>query len=126
MFDGFPRNRRLSHRAPIAMAVRKTVGNRVVLCQAADISAGGIFLASVLDELHPTLREARCLLEFTLPGSRVPIAARGRVIRQVANGRFHLTAIRFATIAPSHRRLIQRYVRSPAAAPVIQPIFLRG
>ena len=80
----------------------------------------------MLDELHPTLREARCLLEFTLPGSRVPIAARGRVIRQVANGRFHLTAIRFATIAPSHRRLIQRYVRCPGAAPVSQPVFLRG
>lgn len=105
------------------MAVREKIGDRVVLCQASDISAGGMFVATVSDELHPG--DARCLLEFTLPGSRVPIAARGRIVRQTANGRFRLAAISFAAIAPSHRRLIQRYVRSPAAVPSAQPIFLR-
>lgn len=104
------------------MAVRKTIGDKVVLCQASDISTDGIFLASVHDEPCPI--QARCLLEFTLPGSRVTIAARGRVVRQDVNGRYALTAVRFAAIAPSHRRLIQRYVRAPAAVPAAPPIFL--
>ncbi len=103
------RNRRQCQRVPISIAVRKRVGEEVVLCQAGDISADGIFLASV-DE-SPS--EARCLLEFSLPGSKTVISARGRVVRKVQNGRYQLTAVRFATIAPSHRRLIDRYVANP-------------
>jgi hypothetical protein len=115
MTQASPENRRQSLRAPIAVAVKKKVGDRVLLCQASDISTEGIFVASVLDQLDPN--DARCLLEFSLPGSTVVIAARGRVVRQAAKGRFHLSAIRFAAIAPSHRRLIQRYVRGPSAVP---------
>jgi c-di-GMP-binding flagellar brake protein YcgR len=104
-------NRRHASRASIAIAVKNKIGDRIYLCQASDISADGIFLANVLDELHPT--HSRCALEFCLPGSRTIIAARGRVVRQTANGRYHLMAVRFSTIAPSHRRMIHRYVKSP-------------
>lgn len=121
MYDVLPRNRRQSHRAHIAMAVRNRIGDRTYLCQAADISADGIFLASVHEGLLPS--QAKCSVEFSLPGSEVLISARGRLVRQTMNGRYHLAAIRFAAIAPSHRRLIQRYVRSPGDA--AQPVFLR-
>ena len=102
-------NRRQSHRARISIAVRLKLGGRVYLYQAANISTDGIFVASVLDETHTY--QAKCLLEFSLPGSNVVITARGRILRQAINGRYHLTAIKFATIAPSHRRLIHRYIK---------------
>jgi c-di-GMP-binding flagellar brake protein YcgR len=117
-------NRRRTDRVPITIAVKKKIGRRVFVCQASDISAEGIFLASVLEELHSP--DARCLLEFTLPGSRTTISAHGRVVRQLANGRYHLTAVKFSTIAPSHRRLIHRYVKNPSqrvpgSTPFLEP-----
>jgi c-di-GMP-binding flagellar brake protein YcgR len=111
-------NRRQSRRVPISIAVKSRVGEEVLLCQAGDISADGIFLASVV-ESPPA---AKCLLEFSLPGSSTVISARGRVVRQIQNGRYQLTAVRFATIAPSHRRLIARYVANPEY-PAAPPAF---
>jgi c-di-GMP-binding flagellar brake protein YcgR len=111
MTNSRPSNRRQTNRVPITIAVKKKVGHRTFVCQASDISADGIFLANVLEELHPP--GAKCLLEFNLPGSRTTISAHGRVVRQVANGCYHLTGVKFSTIAPSHRRLIHRYVRNP-------------
>ena len=115
-------NRRRTDRVPITIAVKKKIGRRVFVCQASDISAEGIFLASVLEELHPP--DARCLLEFNLPGSRTVISAHGRVVRQAANGRYHLTAVQFSTIAPSHRRLIHRYVKNPSQRAIGSTPFL--
>lgn len=112
------RNRRHYQRVPISIAVRRRVGEEIMLCQAGDISADGILLASV-GESPP---EPKCLLEFSLPGSNTVISARGRTVRQVQNGRYQLTAIRFATIAPSHRRLIDRYVAHPEP-PATPPAF---
>jgi c-di-GMP-binding flagellar brake protein YcgR len=104
-------NRRVTPRVSISIAVRKRVGRREFLCQAGDISTSGIFLAEVEGEPQPL--GAKCRLEFSLPGSKVMIAARGCVVRQAVNGRFYLSGVRFAAIAPSHRRLIGRYVRNP-------------
>jgi len=124
MIQVSPENRRQNPRAPIAVAVKQKVGESVHLCQASDISTDGIFVASILGQLDPV--DAKCLLEFSLPGSPVVIAARGRVVRQAAKGRFHLSAIRFAAIAPSHRRMIQLYVRSPSTVPPPPPYLEPG
>jgi hypothetical protein len=100
------------------MAVKKRVGKRIFLCQAGNISTEGMLIAKVADE-SPSFLE-KCFLEFSLPGSKVVIGARGRVVRQNIRGRYHLMAIRFAAIAPSHRRMIQSYISSPptvSAAP---------
>jgi hypothetical protein len=107
-------NRRHNTRARIAIAVKKQIGEKVFLCQASDISPDGIHVASVLDRFHD--QSQSCSLEFSLPGSDVVISAKGRVLRQTIHDRYHLTAIRFSAIAPSHRRLIQRYVDGPEVA----------
>lgn len=115
-------NRRQAPRAPITIAVKKRVGHRVDLCQASDISADGIFLAQA--DGQPAPAGQKCWLEFNLPGCEVPICARGRVVRGSDYRSFHLTAVQFRTLAPSHRRLIQRYVEgSPVAhsAPAFLP-----
>lgn len=116
-----PEERRDSTRAPISIAVKQRVGPRVVLCQANDISTGGMFIASVLDpwRARRAARPGKCWLEFSLPGSDVLIAARAETVRQFVHARFLLTAVRFAAIAPSHRRLIGRYVKGP---PVASPV----
>ena len=114
-----PGNRRSSRRARIAVAVKQKVGDRVDLCQAGDISPSGIFVASADDT--GARKADRCLLEFSLPGSDVPIQARGKVVRRMAYRNYHLSAIRFSTIAPSHRRLIQRYVDAPPAEAPMPP-----
>ena len=106
-------NRRETQRALISIAVRKRAGSQVHLCQANNISTEGIFLAHVRDG-SPAPPGNKCWVEFSLPNRPdVLIAARGVVVRQRAFARFVLSAVRFACIAPSHRRLIQTYIRGP-------------
>ena len=128
-FAQTPLEKRTSERAMIAIAVRKRVGNRIFICQASNISAEGIFLAHVKDGSPPT-EGMKCWLEFSLPGNpSTLIAARGLVVRQRAHARFILSAIRFACIAPSHRRLINQYVGGPhlaASSPPFLPPTARG
>jgi c-di-GMP-binding flagellar brake protein YcgR len=115
-------NRRHHQRALISIAVRKKVGQRVFLCQASNISTGGIFVAHVLEGAPPN--PGKCWLEFSLPGSEVLIAARGTVVRQQRHTRYLLSAIRFASIAPSHRRMIQSYIHGPRHLAAAAPSFL--
>ena len=124
------RNRRTSPRVPISIAVKKKMEQTISLCQAGDISAHGIFLASalpsqtgqslveipapILAPKTPPMPPQRCWLEFSLPNSDVNISARGIVVRQIIHRRYQLFGIQFYLIAPSHRRLIQRYVENPS------------
>lgn len=114
-------NRRQSPRAPITMAVKERVGDCIKLCQSNDISVDGIFLASATDE--DRRRGQKCWLEFSLPGSQRTIVARGEVVRQDYYRDFNLTAVRFASIAPSHQRMIQAYLEGPHQATRL-PLFL--
>lgn len=106
--------RRRSQRAPIAIAVRQRIGRQTHLCQAGNISTEGIFVAHVVEGALPS--RGKCWLEFSLPGSNVLIAARGKVVRQKVHSRYLLTAIHFTSIAPSHRRMISQYVEGPPVA----------
>ena len=117
--------KRNSERAVIAIAVRKRIGRRVFVCQASNISTEGMFLAHVKDD-SPPAEGMKCWLEFSLPSAPdLLIAARGLIVRQRAHARFVLSAVRFASIAPSHRRLITRYIGGPhfgAPTPAFLPL----
>ena len=136
-----PENRRQHRRARLAVAVKEQYQDDIFLSQASDISAEGIFLATATEVAGASSRSlagqgedagspsanlrvpgAKCWLEFSLPNSPVPIKARGLVIRQTQYQRYQLTAIQFAAIAPSHRRLILDYVSEPLTPPM--PTFL--
>jgi len=97
------------------------MGSDVSLCQASDISTEGMFLARATEDHRQPGQ--KCWLEFALPGSARTIVARGEVIRQFNYSDYHLTAIRFATLAPSHRRMISEYVDGPPVA-ARSPAFL--
>lgn len=107
-------NRRQTTRAPISVAVRERFGDDVSLCQSSDISVEGMFLAQAAEDGRQP--GEKCWLEFNLPGSARTIVARGEVIRQFNYSDYHLTAVRFATLAPSHRRMIQCYIDGPPVA----------
>ncbi|MCC6751707.1 MAG: PilZ domain-containing protein [Deltaproteobacteria bacterium] len=103
-----PQERRQAERARICIAVRKRIGSRAVLCQASNISTRGMVLAQVSEGVE--IEGEKCWLEFTLPGSEVLIAARGQILRSRRHERYELAAVRFTSLAPSHRRMIERYL----------------
>ena len=114
-------NRRQTARSPISIAVKERIGSDVALCQSSDISAEGMFLARATEDHRRSGQ--KCWLEFNLPGCPQTIVARGEIIRQFNYDDFHLTAVRFATLAASHRRMIQNYVEGPPVA-ARSPAFL--
>lgn len=73
-----------------------------------------MFVAMVYD--GPLPEPAKCWLEFTLPGSSVTITARAEIVWQKRYRHYLLLAVQFATLAPSHRRLIARVPPSPGLA----------
>ncbi|MCK5800906.1 MAG: PilZ domain-containing protein [Deltaproteobacteria bacterium] len=115
-------DRRREPRAPISVAVRQRLGPtnpETHLCQAGDINTQGMFLAKVYDEHDPA--PSRCWLEFTLPGSPVEVRAKADVVWQARHQHYQLMAVRFAVLAPSHRRLIERYTEGDPIAPRLPP-----
>ena len=104
--------RRVARRATLSIGVRAVLSQVTHLCQAANISQRGMLLAKAFDEGINS--PARCLLSFTMPGSEVLIVAKGSLVRQVRRGRYHYLAIAYLALAPSHRRLISRYIRAPS------------
>lgn len=100
--------RRNAKRVPISIGVRHQTTGGTSLAQAGEISASGILLAQPMDRFVQL--PCKCWLEFSLPGSSTQIRARGEIVRQQNRGRNHLLAVRFRSIAPSHSRLIGRFV----------------
>jgi len=107
-------DRRASPRAHLAVAVRQRIGREVHLCQAGNISVSGMYLARAYRLLGP--EPDRCWLEFCLPGSDILIAVRAEVIWRAQRERYHLMAVSFGLIAPSHRRMIARYAAATSGA----------
>jgi len=99
--------RRRRGRTSVVLGVRQRVGRELFLCQASDLSPDGILLSRVYDSLYSTL--PRCWIEFGLPGHDDLISARGQVVRQTQLDDYHLMAVRFASIARSHQRLIENF-----------------
>ncbi len=114
-------DRRRRPRTPISVAVRQRFagGRDDHLCQAGDINTHGVFLAKVYDERETD--EKRCWLEFTLPESEIQVQAKGDVVWQMRHQHYQLMAVRFAVLAPSHRRLIERYTAGTPVAPPLHP-----
>jgi hypothetical protein len=114
-------DRRRRPRTPISVAVRQRYAapNEDHLCQAGDINSHGMFLAKVYDEHQPS--EPRCWLEFTLPDSEVQVQAKAEVVWEMRHQHYQLIAVRFAVLAPSHRRLIERYAEGTPVAPPLHP-----
>jgi hypothetical protein len=101
--------RRQSKRIPAVFAVKKAFGRQVQLCQAEDIAPSGITIKRPRGSLVPPRSEVE--LQFSLPGSRDEIAARGLVVTDALAGGFRRTGVRFIALRPEHAQLIAGYCR---------------
>jgi hypothetical protein len=80
-------------------------------------------LARVYEEFLQN--EQKCWLEFTLPGSDTMLEVRAQLSWQTNHEQYHLMAMRFLSIAPSHRRLIDQYAQNAPVASEAAP-FVRA
>jgi c-di-GMP-binding flagellar brake protein YcgR len=103
-------DRRGAGRVAATFAVSEADGARVHLCQAEDITTGGITIrhARGLSRHQPRTEVA---LRFALPGSREEIHARGEIVSDSRVGRFRRTGVRFIALRPEHEQLIATYCR---------------
>ena len=76
-----------------------------------DISTGGARICHLLGPKHT---QKRIGIQFMLPKQTVPIYADCSVERswEEEDGQLHGVAVRFRSLIPQHRRLIQSYIDS--------------
>ena len=114
--DAEDSERRATDRVRISMAVKQKVESRMFLCQASNLSHGGMFLARVFDRCYE--QAPKCWLEFGLPGGQEDehVAVPARIVRQIRRGRYHLMGISFSSLSLTHQRMLGQFlqtVRSP-------------
>ena len=98
------------------MAVKQQVESRVFVCQASNLSHGGMFLARVFERCYE--QAPKCRLEFGLPCGEEDehLSVPARIVRQARRGRYHLMGVRFSPLPPGHKRMLGQFlqtVRSP-------------
>jgi hypothetical protein len=101
--------RRGTERVPAVFAVKKAIGRHVQLCQAEDVTPGGMSIKRPRGTFIVPRTEID--LTFSLPGSQEEISARGVVVHDVIAGSFRRTGVRFIAVRPEHAQLIAGYCR---------------
>ena len=101
--------RRETERVPAVFAVKKAIGRQVQLCQAEDLTPGGMTMKRPRGTFIVPRTEVD--LTFALPGSDQEISARGVVVHDVVAGSFRRTGVRFIAVRPEHAQLLAGYCR---------------
>jgi hypothetical protein len=104
-----PAERRLTERVPAVFAVKKKIGPHVQLCQAEDLTPGGMTMKRPRGTFIIPRTEVD--LTFALPGSQEEISARGVVVNDVIVGTYRRTGVRFIAVRPEHAQMIAGYCR---------------
>jgi c-di-GMP-binding flagellar brake protein YcgR len=103
-------DRRQARRIAATFAVKNSTGGRVQLCQAEDISPGGITIKRTKEPSYVP-RSTTVALAFALPGTREEIAAQGVITSDAPAGSFRRTGVSFIALQPEHQRLIAGFCR---------------
>lgn len=101
-------NRRRSERLPVGFYVDQIVGNDLHRCFTTDLSALGIFVERVAEPLRRS--SAIVQLEIPLPEAGETLWAKGEVVYDRFDSLFHGTAIRFASMARAHQRMLREWL----------------
>ena len=104
------RERRRARRVPVVFAVKNATGGRVQLCQAEDLSPGGMTIKRPRGGSY-TPRTTTVALAFALPGTREEIAAEGVITSDATAGSFRRTGVSFIALRPEHQQLIAGFCR---------------
>lgn len=107
-------NRRGALRAPITMAVRlHTRDNGLWLCQAINISLGGMYLTRAAQPVSlASGRLGSCKLDFTLPRLSTDLCIDAELVREWYEDKRHYFAVLFSEIESESYRSIDQYVQS--------------
>jgi c-di-GMP-binding flagellar brake protein YcgR len=109
------RDRREGPRIAATFAVKQSFGDQVELCQAEDISPGGMAIKRLRDRkqsLHTPVA-----LRFELPGTREEITAEAIVTHDRTAGSFRRTGVGFIALRPEQQQAIAAFCRSVGSEP---------
>jgi hypothetical protein len=104
-----PRDRRQGPRIPATFAVRQSFGDKVELCQAEDISPGGMAIKRLRDRSQSP--RSPVALHFELPGTREEIIAEAVVTHDASAGSFRRTGVGFIALRPEQQQAIAAFCR---------------
>ena len=107
-----PRDRRQGPRIPATFAVRQSFGDKVELCQAEDISPGGMAIKRLRDRSQSP--RTPVALHFELPGTREEITAEAVVTHDASAGSFRRTGVGFIALRPEQQQAIAAFCRHAA------------
>jgi len=106
------RERRQGQRIAATFAVKQSSDGKVELCQAEDISPGGMAIRRLRERLQSPATEVA--LRFELPGTREEIVADAVVTHDSAAGPFRRTGVGFIALRPEHQQAIAAFCRRVA------------
>jgi hypothetical protein len=101
------RERRQGRRIAATFAVQQLAGDKLELCQAEDISPGGMAIKRRRD-LSQSPRTA-VALKFELPGTREEITTEAVVTHDSTAGSFRRTGVGFIALRPEHQQAIAAF-----------------
>jgi c-di-GMP-binding flagellar brake protein YcgR len=104
-----PRERRRVQRIAATFAVKQSTDGKVELCQAEDISPGGMAIRRLRERSQSPATEVA--LRFELPGTREEIVAEAVVTHDAAAGSFRRTGVGFIALRPEHQQAIAAFCR---------------
>jgi c-di-GMP-binding flagellar brake protein YcgR len=107
------RERRQVARIAATFAVKQSSGDKVELCQAEDISPGGMAIKRLHDQSQSPRTEVA--LRFELPGTREEITAEAVVAHDTSAGSFRRTGVGFIALRPDQERAIAAFCRKAAS-----------
>jgi c-di-GMP-binding flagellar brake protein YcgR len=110
------RDRRQGLRIAATFAVKQqSAGGSVQLCQAEDISPGGMAIKRPRDLLQKPRTEVA--LKFELPGTREEIVTEAVVTHDATAGSFRRTGVGFIALRPEHQQAIAAFCRRANGEP---------
>ena len=109
------RDRRQGLRIAATFAVKQSAGGNVELCQAEDISPGGMAIKRRRDLRQ--LPRTEVALKFELPGTREEIVTEAVITHDATAGSFRRTGVGFIALRPEHQQAIAAFCRRAAAEP---------
>ena len=109
------RDRRQGLRIAATFAVKQSAGGSVQLCQAEDISPGGMAIKRPRDESQ--LPRTSVALKFELPGTREEIVTEAIVTHDATSGSFRRTGVGFIALRPEHQQAIAAFCRRASGEP---------
>jgi c-di-GMP-binding flagellar brake protein YcgR len=110
-----PRDRRQGLRIAATFAVKQSTGGNIQLCQAEDISPGGM----AIKRPHDLTQSPRTsvALKFELPGTGEEIVAEAVVTHDATAGSFRRTGVGFIALRPEHQQAIAAFCRRASNEP---------